>query len=172
MKISGETNSNNIKKNQPSQKNSGIINNRLSKQEILRGHLVYLSVIRDSVILKTDYLKVYVSRKNTESIKTDLNNISEINESPLLTKIVKVGFIITKKKIRKAVQRNRIRRLLKESYRLNKSKFYERSGMSIIFTLNDNGYSLFKNDPKIKCGFIETEMIKAAEKINKYFTKK
>lgn len=38
---------------------------------------------------------------------------------------VRVGFSVPKKKFRKAVERNRVKRLLREAWRLNKHKLYE-----------------------------------------------
>lgn len=37
---------------------------------------------------------------------------------------VRVGFSVPKKKFRKAVERNRVKRLLREAWRLNKHKLY------------------------------------------------
>lgn len=56
---------------------------------------------------------------------------------------------IVKKKIRKAHDRNRIRRLLKESYRTNKHKLSEtaiesNTGLRILFTLTAGSYDSYR----------------------------
>lgn len=63
---------------------------------------------------------------------------SETEPSP-----VRMGFSIPKKRVKKAVQRNRIRRLLKEAWRLQKHALYTRIDPAMqlhcffIFTGND-----------------------------------
>lgn len=139
--------------------------NSLNKDEIVKGHNSYLIILQNSVVFSTDYLKLFVN-------KIKVSDPVDFNQSPLLTISLKVGFIIAKKKIRKAVFRNRIRRVLKESYRLNKNLFSNLRDTNIIFSLSENGYNKFLNDPGQKIHVIQVEMIKAAEKINKYFTEK
>lgn len=145
------------------------IDKSLSKQEILRGHLVFSSILRNSVLIRTDFLKVFLdlSKKDSRQIHS-----SNFDNSPLLTNNVKVGFIIAKKKIRKAFLRNRIKRLMKESYRLNRNIFKLPVNLNIIFSLNDKGYEIFKTDKKIKFEFMQSEFKKLIEKINKYFSEK
>lgn len=47
-------------------------------------------------------------------------------ETPLNSEFpAQVTFSVSKKKFKKAVQRNRIKRLMREAYRLNKPKFYD-----------------------------------------------
>lgn len=137
----------------------------LSKKEILRGHDAFLFVLRNSVVFSTDYLKLFVNKVNvTEPVG--------LNQSPLLTNSLKVGFIIARKKIRKAVLRNRIRRLLKESFRLNKHLFCSLKDAVIIFSLSEKGYQCFLSLPSQNIFNFNNEMIQAAEKINKYFSDK
>ncbi len=117
----------------------------LGKDEILRGFEAYKKVFRNSRIAETKYLKLYYQ-------KTDFKL------SPQL--IIRVGFTVSKKKLKGAVQRNRIKRLLKEAYRLNKHLLYGRPGigpMNMILTVNDkrgfedilrNGFRHFNGDIK------------------------
>ncbi|HMQ67881.1 MAG TPA: ribonuclease P protein component [Ignavibacteria bacterium] len=126
---------------------------RLRKYEILRGHNSFKNVLQNSGTISTEYLKAFVNKQPTET------NITEFSKSPLFTGNVKVGFIIAKKKFKKAVIRNRIRRILKEAYRLNntKSDLFNLK-LNIIFTLSENGYELFRNNTKLKPGFIRNDM--------------
>ncbi len=133
----------------------------LSKSEILRGYNSFYYVLQNSKTISTEYLKAFVNKQVTDTA------VTEFNKRPLFTGNVKVGFIIAKKKIKKSVKRNRIKRLFKESYRLTKTQ----TGLfglklNIIFTLNDKGYMLFQNNKKIKTEFLKNEMILLSSKIN------
>ncbi len=129
----------------------------LRKDEILRGHNTYLKVIQNSVSVSTEFIKAFINKENADSN----------SKSPLLTSTVKVGFIIAKKKIKRAVLRNRIRRLFKESYRSDKFFFVNELpfSLNIIFSLNDKGYEYFINNPKTKLEFVSSEMKKLHSKI-------
>lgn len=117
----------------------------LGKDEILRGFEAYKKVFRNSKIAETKYLKLYYQ-------KTDFRL------SPQL--MIRVGFTVSKKKLKGAVRRNRIKRLLKEAYRLNKHILYCKAGigpMDMILTVNEkrgfeemlrNGFRLFSGDIK------------------------
>jgi ribonuclease P protein component len=132
----------------------------LRKDEIIQGHDSYLRILQNSISISTDFLKVFIEKKSLDSDSM----------SPLFTGKVKVGFIIAKKKIRKAVLRNRIRRLLKESYRLNKNFFITLPfNLNIIFSLSEKGYMHFMNNPKTKLIFISEEMKKLQSNIKNYF---
>jgi len=58
-------------------------------------------------------------------------NTSEIESPPP----VRVMFAVPKKKFSKAVDRNRVRRLLREAYRLEKNRLFEKIGSAIAYNL-------------------------------------
>ena len=137
---------------------------RLRKNEIIRGHDSYYRILKDSITVSADFLKAFVNVPGPDTDSVDFT------KSPLFTHNVKVGFIIAKKKIRRANFRNRIKRLLKESYRLNRNS----SGLlslklNILFTLNDRGYVYFNQNHGAKLEFIDTDMKKLLGNIKNKF---
>jgi ribonuclease P protein component len=79
---------------------------KLSKDELLSGHDAYKKVFRSSSVIESDFLRFnYI--------------LSNIEKSPQDT--FKVGFSVSKRHLRKAVSRNRLKRMLKEIYRINKN---------------------------------------------------
>lgn len=140
---------------------------RLRKDEIIRGHDAYSRVLQNSISISSDFIKAFVNIQSKEV------NLIDFTNSPLFTNNVKVGFIIAKKKIKKTVLRNRIKRLLREAYRLNKNLFeFYPSKLNIIFSLTDNGYEFFLLNKKVKYNFVETEIKKLAVKLKNYFSNK
>ena len=140
---------------------------RLRKDELIRGHDSYLKVLQNSVSVSSDFLKAFVNIQSRET------NAIDFTKSPLFTNNVKVGFVIAKKKIRKAYFRNRIRRLLKEAYRLNKEILFTLSTeMNVLISLTERGYEYFRDNPKTKLQFTDSEMKVLLEKIKKKFKSK
>lgn len=132
--------------------NSGMAEDeRLSKDEILRGYGVFQKVLRESRSVSANFLRVHAVYPGSGK--------ESKNSSPPLTPRVRVGFLVTKKKIRKSFLRNRIRRLLKETYRKNKSTLlFENRNMDLLFTLTDRGYEQFFNEPMPKQMLFEEDM--------------
>lgn len=142
----------------------GKYNFRLTKNEILRGFNAYFEVLSNSKVVSSEFLKAYVSR----DIK--VADSKEFSKSPLFRFPLKVGFIIAKKKISKSVFRNRLKRLLKESYRLRKNTItHNCMNAKLIFTLNEKGYGYVKQNPGVKLDFFFTEMDSLISSLNKIF---
>ena len=86
---------------------------------------------------------------------------------------VQVSFSVPKRNFKKAVQRNRIKRLLRESYRLEKHKLYENLDQPFIFMITFIG----KENPEYvelqqKIQQILTLFIKAVKKNETHKTNK
>ena len=134
---------------------------KLEKSEIIRGYKSFEAIFNDSKQFKTNLLTGYL-KANKISLLT--------RKSPQNS--IKVGFIVSKKKFRKASRRNRIRRLMRESYRLNKHYYLEiikNYSIQLIIGLN-SGPEIMAVKDEVLFDFrkINIEMEKLLTKINSF----
>lgn len=127
--------------------NETIFDCTLGKDEIIRGYESFKRIFIKSKVIETRYLKCYL----------------QFDDKILSPQLIKVGFTVSKKKVKKAYVRNRIKRLMKEAYRLEKhllGSFNIGRKFSFIITINDsqsksidllykNGFLLFTEDMKL-----------------------
>jgi len=110
--------------------------NKLPKELIIRGHDSFSKIFESSAKINSGSLRAYVRT----FISEDKSNFN----SPSVS--IKAGFVVTKKRIRSSVRRNRIKRLLRESYRHEKTTISSglvTKNFEIVFTLSDSGYENF-----------------------------
>ncbi|MGX7592024.1 ribonuclease P protein component [Candidatus Karelsulcia muelleri] len=95
-------------------------NNKLKKQEIINQKQIVNKIFRNGNKLENNLLKV--AYLETTSLKKSLFQ-------------VKIAFFVSKKKLIKSYQRNRIKRLMRMSYQLNKQiiQFKRKTSYYIIF---------------------------------------
>jgi len=134
----------------------------LKKSSIIRGFNSYFDVIKNSKQFTTNYLKVFLR----------INSKSNLGfESPLIDCKYKVGFIISKKIFQKANDRNSVRRLMKESFRLNKEKYFK-----VLMCMDFDILFSFKKDfnpsqTKLNFSLIESEINEALAKVTHFMLK-
>lgn len=135
---------------------------KLGKSEIVRGNGAFQKILKSPLVRSGKYVKI-------------LANVSLIQEStgyksPPETSKVRVGFLIARKKVRKANQRNRMKRLLRECYRRNKNLLItsERS-ISMLLTLTDSGYDMATSNPGIKMQILEEDLKLQLNSLNEMF---
>jgi ribonuclease P protein component len=127
--------------------NETIFDCTLRKDEIIRGYESFKRIFIKSKVIETRYLKSYL----------------QFDDKITSPQLIKVGFTVSKKKVKKAFVRNRIKRLIKEAYRNEKhilNDLKSRYSFSFIVTINDsqsksidllykNGFGLFTNDMRL-----------------------
>ncbi len=77
------------------------------------------------------------------------------------TKLIQAGFSVSKKKFKHAVDRNRIKRQLREAYRLNKAEVYKLINKKYIIMV------IFIDDKKYDSQHIDLKMIYILKKFIK-----
>ncbi|CAN5629325.1 hypothetical protein BH10BAC5_BH10BAC5_00370 [soil metagenome] len=106
----------------------------LGKNDILRGFNSFQNIFDDHKVLSSGNFVFYYQRKN------DLCN----SNSP---SGLKAGFIVSKKKIRNAVDRIKLKRYLREFYRHNKPKSVQ--DLQLIISFSDRAIGEFLKSGKI-----------------------
>jgi ribonuclease P protein component len=88
------------------------VRNTLPKTDILRGFEAFAKVVRNGVRIRSGCLLCHVVLVR-RSIETESNHHHAG---------VQIGFAVPKKRVPRAVHRNRLKRLMREAYRMNANK--------------------------------------------------
>jgi len=128
----------------------------LSKDEILRGYNSFKKVIDSSSLINGNYVSLYIQIVNDSDRSFD--------KSPQ----IKVGFMLSKKKIPEASRRNTLRRQMKEIFRLNKNKIMipQDKYIIILMSAGSRAASIIRDNKKIDYHILEKDILKLFEKIN------
>ncbi|MGX7590314.1 ribonuclease P protein component [Candidatus Karelsulcia muelleri] len=95
-------------------------NNKLKKKELLKKKTIVNKIFRTGKKLENNLLKVaYLETDTYNSTSLSLSNSTSNYHANNYFK-VKIAFLVSKNTIRKSYQRNRIKRLMRRSYQLNK----------------------------------------------------
>lgn len=138
--------------------------NCLKKEEIIRGFNSFKDVLVNSRVITNGFLKLNVQVK--KEVKG--NEEIQIIKDPLNN--VKVGFVVSKRLVRKAAKRNRLKRLLREAYRTNKNLLFvlPEYGAKILFSYNEKYKDKFKEIMLIDVNAdMRAILLKAKEHIKK-----
>jgi ribonuclease P protein component len=92
------------------------VQHTLRKSEILRGYSVFSDILKNGESIHSSALQCYVKKKKREKN----------------TPSVCVGFAVPRRDVSLAVDRNRVKRLLREAFRVNKESLCEAAGKADV----------------------------------------
>jgi len=116
----------------------------LSKSEIIRGHNSFNDIFKSASKISSGRIKLFFNQS-----KSKLNSPHGI---------LKVGFVISAKRISSSVQRNKIKRLLKEAYRNVKNNNTADIDAEVLIGLSDYGYEILQIDKKLELNELKNDI--------------
>jgi len=123
------------------------LKNTFSKIEKIKSKKEISRIFNDGIFFYSEYLNVKV-------IKTNKQN----------QKLHKVGVSVPKKLFKLAVDRNKLKRLIREAYRLNKNIIYTDNNSETL-----NIFFIYKNKEFANYKIIEDDILKLLKEINLRF---
>jgi ribonuclease P protein component len=90
------------------------VQHTLRKSEILRGYSVFSDILKNGESIHSSTLQCYVTKKKTEK------------NAPA----VRVGFAIPRRDVPLAVERNKLKRFMREAFRANKELLHEAASIA------------------------------------------
>lgn len=133
----------------------------LKREERLRKEVDFQKVYSQGKCFQGDSFLFYVFKRSPDSlfkekVKSTQGQVSGLNNSN------RIGFVINKKVSKKAVTRNRVRRILREAYRLNKGKLEEGRDLALVAKRGAGELSFQEGQEALlqlfrKAGLIKTE---------------
>ncbi|MEP7145629.1 MAG: ribonuclease P protein component [bacterium] len=126
--------------------------NSLGRNEILRGFDSFKNIFDDHTAVSSESFILYYQFKNSNN--TD-------NKSPS----VKAGFIVSKKKVRKAFNRIKLKRYLRELYRHNKPAAIPDHELKLLISFSEFAIAGYLKSKKQDIKSLHPEFKSLTEKI-------
>jgi ribonuclease P protein component len=121
----------------------------LGKKEIIRGYNSFRDILVNSKLITNSFLKLNIQVRKNITGSTEIKNFKD----PLNN--VKVGFVVSKRIVKKASARNRMKRLAREAYRMNRNILIGTEGIEVLILV---GYS---EKHKADFGSLDFEIVNA-----------
>lgn len=132
----------------------------LPRTEIIRGYGIFEKIMTGPLVFSKGTLSFFLKHKNL------------VYKDPP-TACYKVGFLVSRKKIKSSVKRNRIRRILRELFRLNKYNFPEQIfEYCVLIAPTKRFYEMNPGTKEITFSFFESDFFAVLKMLKDYFSTK
>jgi ribonuclease P protein component len=131
----------------------------LPRAEIIRGYGTFEKIMNGPLVFSKGTVSFFLKHK------------SLVYKDPPMN-CYKVGFLVSRKKIKSSVKRNRIRRILRELFRLNKYNFPEKIlEYCLLISPTKRLYEIEMKTKEITYKFFEPDFLETQKDVNDYLTK-